>query len=264
MKITHLFVYPIKALKGISLSEATFSDKGFEYDRYWMVVDENGIAITQREIPKMALFEVSIRAKDIQVTYQNEAIHIPKIKEEKGEVLSVKMFDNDLIGEKESDKINDWFSNKLGQKAFLVRPVSERPRYMKRHPEAKVAFPDSSQYLILGEAAMTNLNDQLEEELDINRFRPNIVFSGGNPHDEDHWETIQIGEAIFEKNKLCARCQVTTINQETGMISKEPLKTMASYRKKGNKVLFGTYFKLTKKGQGSIKLNQEISLIINH
>jgi len=60
------------------------------------------------------------------------------------------------------------------------------------------------------------------------------------PHIEDSWDDIKIGNARFLIIKSCARCPVVTIDQSTGVKSKELLKTLANYRKQDNKVYFGT------------------------
>ena len=115
---------------------------------------------------------------------------------------------------------------------------------MRNHPDVAVNFADSNQYLVLGNSTLDYLNTQLEQALPINRFRPNIVFKGGMPHAEDTWNTITIGDSVFKTTKLCARCKVTTIDQETGAVGKEPLSTLARYRTVNQEVMFGAYLKL--------------------
>ncbi|MFN7832763.1 MAG: MOSC domain-containing protein, partial [Bacteroidota bacterium] len=94
-------------------------------------------------------------------------------------------------------------------------------------------------YLIIGAAALNELNRQLTEPVPMNRFRPNIVFTGGNSHDEDRWSDLHIGNQPFRCVKPCARCVMVTTDQATAQKSAEPLKTLSQYRRRGNKVLFG-------------------------
>src|SRR5690606_28095292 len=102
-----------------------------------------------------------------------------------------------------------------------------------------VSFADAMPYLIIGQRSLDDLNDKLQEPLPMNRFRPNLVFSGGEAFAEDSWERVRIGECTFKVTKPCARCVLTTVDQETGNTGKEPLKTLATYRSVDKKVLFG-------------------------
>jgi uncharacterized protein YcbX len=102
------------------------------------------------------------------------------------------------------------------------------------------------------------LNSKLDEPIEMNRFRPNIVFEGGNAHIEDVMKKFSIAEVVFQGVKACARCQVPTINQQTASISKEPTKTMASYRKFGNKINFGQ--NVIVMHEGTIRVSDKIVL----
>lgn len=259
--ITQLIVYPIKSLGGVSLQKAKITASGLAYDRFWMLVDEKGRAVTQREIPKMALFQVKLKEDGVQVQYQDDSIHIPFEMEDSSIIIHTKMFSNNIIGIKESNPICAWFSRHLGKPVFLVRPSEEHPRFQNQNPDALVHFPDSSPYLILGESAMKNLNDKLDVDLPINRFRANIIFSGGTPHIEDTWTEFSIGKATFLATKPCARCVMTTISQEDATMTKEPLRTMTTYRKEGNAVLFGHYLKLKKGLEEVVEVGQTIEVL---
>jgi uncharacterized protein len=107
-------------------------------------------------------------------------------------------------------------------------------------PEGQmVSFADAYPFLVIGEASLADLNSRLEIPVPMNRFRPNLVFSGGTPFCEDGWRDFNIGDQPFRAVKPCARCIMTTIDQQTTTKNAEPLRTLASYRKQDNKVLFG-------------------------
>jgi uncharacterized protein YcbX len=258
LKVTELYVYPIKSLGRIALKSAQLSDRGFEYDRFWMLVKPDGQAITQRENPKLALFKLSMTADSIFIKYEKAALEIPKISASTAESMTTILFGNEIMGVRENEAFSQWFSEQLGETVILVRKSLESPRPMKRHEASKVNFSDCCQYLILGEASLTNLNEKLERPISIHRFRPNIVFSGGMPHCEDDFKTIQIGKSTFEGTKPCGRCTITTIHQDTAEKGAEPLKTLATYRKAGKKVLFGQYLKLVSAENGRIAIGDEI------
>jgi uncharacterized protein len=240
--ITQLFTYPIKSLGGISLDTAKLSATGFDYDRYWMLVDENGKFITQREIPILSLFRLTMSEEHITVKFKNEEIKISKTIDESSEIECI-LWGDKIAAINETPSISEWFSDMLGTGVRLVRKAESPKRAVRNHPDFFLNFPDGGQYLILGQGALDNLNSKLNDPIPINRFRPNIVFSGGMPHIEDAWRSIQIGDAIFEITKPCERCGIPAINQENGEVGIEPVPTLAKYRRFDNKVLFGQYLK---------------------
>lgn len=52
--ISALFVYPVKSCGAIALDCVQLAVHGFPWDRHWMVIDENGRFVSQREFPAMA------------------------------------------------------------------------------------------------------------------------------------------------------------------------------------------------------------------
>jgi len=258
--ITSLHTYPIKSLSGVSLKRTLLSNQGLRYDRYWMLIDEDGVAYTQRDNPLLALFEIELSSNGVVVKYKEESISIPFKKTTQNEKTAVKLWKNDLIALKELDVFSEWFSDLLSKKLFLVRPDTDNIRLTNNHPDAIVNFPDSNQFLILGENAMKQLNEKMDTPLDINRFRSNITFSGGTPHIEDEWTQFSIGNALFEMTKPCARCSMTTINQTTADKGLEPIRSLVKYRRLNNAICFGSYAKLLK-GEGvTISVGDKISI----
>jgi len=102
-----------------------------------------------------------------------------------------------------------------------------------------VSFADAYPFLIIGQSSLDDLNSRLDTPILMNRFRPNFVFIGGDPFCEDNFEAFSIGQVRFKGVKLCARCVLTTVEQETAIKGAEPLKTLSTYRVKRNKVMFG-------------------------
>lgn len=259
--ITELHLYPIKSLGGIALQEAKLSETGFKYDRAWMLVDEQNKFITQRECPELTLFKTELTNEGIAVHYNGNSIEITAAMPSQQHLIKTSVFRDSVIGQLERNELNQWFSEQLNQTVRLIRTTPEHPRFVENHPESIVNFSDSNQYLILGESAMQELNEKLEVPLRINRFRGNIIFKGGQAHDEDEWGRIQIGERIFEGTKRCGRCKITTIEQETAQLGKEPLATLKGYRAFGRKVCFGYYFKLVEGLGKSIRVGDEIRVL---
>jgi uncharacterized protein YcbX len=260
IKITALYVYPIKSLKGITLQQADISETGIAYDRFWMLVNENGDFLSQREHAILALFKVSMQSDSFTVSFDEKSIKIPKTLTTKN-IKECELWEEKLNGYTESDEINNWFSNILNIKVFLVRNSEQPKRTTKEGNDTYVNFTDSQQYLIIGQSSMDNLNDKLEQPINIDRFRPNIVFSISGAHEEDTWSEIQIGASTFTQIKPCGRCNVITINQDTAIAGKEPLKTLAKYRFKDNNVYFGQYLKLTESSNKLLQVGDQLTVL---
>ena len=115
------------------------------------------------------------------------------------------------------------------------RPVDEKYRI----ENDQVSLADGYPYLIIGQSSLDDLNSKLTNPLPMNRFRPNFVFTGGKPFEEDNWRNFAIGKSRFAGVKPCGRCVLTTVNQETTERGTEPLATLATYRRTNNKIYFG-------------------------
>lgn len=254
LTIQDIFIYPIKSLGGVRLEEAWVEEKGFQHDRRWMLVMEDGTFITQREHPDLSLLQVVIAHDSLMVfdkKDRSKQIRIP-FEQISDEEIEVTVWDDIITAVKVGKEYDSWFSEKLGFKVFLVKMPETtlrkvNPKYAKNGES--VSFADGMPYLIIGQSSLNELNSRLEKPVLMNRFRPNIVFSGGKAFDEDQMLSIRIGDLDFSLIKPCARCVLTTVDQDSGKKGKEPLKTLASYRSFGNKILFGQNMVAMSKGK---------------
>jgi len=245
MNLTAIYTYPVKSLAGISLQEATAEKRGLEYDRRWMLTDAGGMFLTQRELPEMALLQPAIENGHLVIRHRNKPqppLAISLDPTDYGEPLTVAVWNDSCVAVHVSDAADAWFHEALNSPCRLVympdnsiRPID--PDYAQ--PGDMVSFADGYPFLILGESSMAYLNDKLETPLSIRRFRPNFVFSGASPHEEDTWKRFSIGKVSFRGTKPCGRCQIPTIDPETSIQGKEPSATLAKYRRVGHKINFG-------------------------
>jgi uncharacterized protein len=244
MKLQDIYVYPIKSLGGIRLDEAEVQERGLKYDRRWMLVDKEGIFFTQRKNENMALIQVELEKEGLRVFLKKDPsirILVPYELRSDHE-LSVEIWDDRVNAQIVDEKISAWFTKQLGMPCDLVvMPESSDRKLPSKYTVngETVSFADSMPYLIIGQSALDDLNTRLKEPVPMERFRPNFVFSGGDPFAEDEGATVHIGDCSFKITKPCARCIMVTIDQDTGIKGKEPLKTLATYRMKKNKILFG-------------------------
>lgn len=242
IKLTQIWIYPIKSLGGISLLSAQAMGKGLRYDRRRMLIDETGTAITQRDYPKMALLKTSISSEQLKVKFEENELKIPLAEHDRSRPLNVTIWNDQVKAVEVGTSHSEWFSEMLGVRCKLVffpeendRPVD--PRYHVNNENVSLA--DAYPFMIIGQSSLDDLNSKLNEPIPINRFRPNFVFEGGDPYEEDEWRNFSIGEVRFVGVKMCDRCVITTVDQSTAEKGAEPLRTLASYRKRGNKIYFG-------------------------
>jgi uncharacterized protein YcbX len=176
--------------------------------------------------------------------------------------IEVEVWDDRLMANLVDPSIDQWFSEVLDIDCKLVRmPESGQRKVSPKYAinEESVSFADGMPYLIIGQESLHHLNSKLTHPVSMNRFRPNIVFSGGESFFEDSWRNIKIGDVDFCVVKPCARCVMITVDQESGTAAKEPLKTLASYRTINNKVYFGQ--NALSLQEGEIRVGDSIHLI---
>ena len=266
LNISQLFIYPVKSLSGIALESAQVTDRGLQHDRRWMLVNEQNRFLSQRELPKMALLQVTLEKDGIRIKsaeQPHDDIIIPYDTEENG-MEKVTIWNATCDARRVGEKIDTWFSNKLGVTCKLVfmpdesmRPVDTTSGF---HPDGKyTSFADAYPFLLIGEASLQDLNSRLQEPVTIKRFRPNIVFSGGLPYQEDEIGDFTVNNIHFTGLENCARCMVPNVDPETGIPGREPVKTLATYRLHNKKINFGR--NVVHSGKGIIRVGDEIRLL---
>jgi len=239
-KVSQLWTYPVKSLGGIAVDKARVFPKGLETDRRWMLIDENNTFMTQRVHHSLALFRPSWIEGQLRVRHNNDWIDVPQ--QPKGTHTQAVIWD-DVVTVVETDKsVSKWFSERVGMPCRLVafpetNVRSVDPRYNLGGNQVSLA--DAYPLLIIGQGSLDDLNGRMDVPVPMNRFRPNIVFTGGAAFAEDEWKRFKVGDNEFAAVKPCARCVLPTVDQDTGVMGKEPLATLNKYRKRDAKVLFG-------------------------
>jgi uncharacterized protein len=243
LRLSEIWIYPIKSLGGMRVQHARIFDKGLEHDRRWMLVDEQGRFITQREHPEMAHFQLAIDHDQLSVSSRitGESIQF-FLGESEAQNETVVIWNDSVQAHEVSRKVSNWFTNQLNLKCRLMYFPEKNSRPVDPHyaiNQQQVSLADAYPFLIIGQASLDDLNKRLKEPVTMQRFRPNFVFTGGQAYEEDHWKNFSIGTNRFEGVKNCSRCSLTTVDPETGTKGIEPLQTLATYRKENNKVNFG-------------------------
>ena len=252
--LSAIYVYPVKSCRGVSLAEATLDERGLLHDRQFLIVDVQDRFLTQRSTPALARILTASHDDGIQLEQAaTGTIRVPWHRPDAPN-RTVTVWRDTVLAYDAGDEVADWLSDTLGQPCRLVS-TGERSRRQvpdDRLPAtrrtvtsdaAPVAFPDAFPLLVLSEESLADLNRRLDEPepLPMDRFRPNLVVSGcAEPYAEDTWPTYRIGTGRFFSAGPCGRCVVTTTDQRTLERGKEPLRTLAGYRRTaGGEVVFG-------------------------
>lgn len=256
--VKEIYIYPVKSLAGISLKSAHAEEMGFENDRRWMLINAENIHVTQREYPIMSQFYPEILGDKIQITFEGET-HEFSIHEHLENPIETQVWDDKSEVFEVNKNSSKWFSDKLGFECRLVKIVKngDRQHESSRTNETyNVSLADGYPYLLIGTESLDFLNEKLEEKITIKRFRPNIVVSTKNAHEEDDFKTFTIGKVQFKNIKPCGRCIMVNNDPQKGIVKKEPLKTLSKYRNVDNSVLFGT--NLVSLNSGIISVGDEV------
>jgi uncharacterized protein len=241
--LSEIWIYPIKSLGGIRLQQAHVLEKGLEFDRRWMLVDEHNRFITQREHPQLALFQLTLSNEQLAIKHLTNGASVQfNVDTFSTYEETVTIWDDQVQAVEVDKQLSQWFSKQLRMKCRLMyfpetnsRPVDKE--HAKRNEN--VSFADGYPFLIIGQASLDDLNSRLQTPVTMQRFRPNFVFTGGEPYEEDYWKNFTIGEVKFTGVKNCSRCVLTTVDPNTGRKGKEPLATLSLYRKRNNSIYFG-------------------------
>jgi uncharacterized protein YcbX len=262
ISVCDLFIYPVKSCGHITVDEAVVGATGFELDRRWMVVGDDGRFLSQREHPRLAMVRVRLDA-DLLVL---DAPEMPPLDvssdPETGPVARVQVWDDECPAFDEGRDAAGWFSEHLGCSARLVRLAGDDARPLgssSAQPGDRVSFADGYPFLLLSTASLDELNRRLSLPVSMDRFRPNIVVEGCKAHAEDGWHRVRIGDVVFRIAKPCARCVVTTVDQATGERGREPLRTLSTYRSVDGQVLFGQ--NLVHEARGVVRVSDPVELL---
>jgi uncharacterized protein len=246
MRIASLHTYPVKGCHRLDHDAARVEPWGLAGDRRWMVIDPGGVGITQRTVSRLALLSASPRPGGLTFGAPGRP-ELDVAEPVDGPKELVRVFSSKPLVTARLAAGSDWFSAFLDRPARLVwlgdttvRPIEENALESDR-----VSFADGYPLLLTNQASLAAVNDWLcesgDEPIPMTRFRPNVVITGARPWAEDDWlgRRLRLGDVIFRAAKACARCLVTTIDQETGVHERQPLRILGRHRRFPQGLLFG-------------------------
>ena len=243
--ITGLHCYPVKSCAGYSRDEVTLDRYGICEDRRWLVTDPNGRFLTQREVPWMAVIHPRILPDGLELQAPGAPTQFVPLRAT-GDRTPARVWRDTCSAVAQGEEAAQWLSRQLGRPCRLLHMGEGFDRPVKRtygREGELVSFVDGFPLLLISEESLEDLNGRLEVPVPMERFRPNVVVRGaGVPFAEDGWKELQVRRTglVLRVVKPCARCVITTIDQQSGVVTgSEPLATLAEYRRRPKGAMFG-------------------------
>ena len=252
LRVSGLHIYPVKSCGGIDLSESEVGRMGLRYDRQWAFVDEQGMFVAQRDsrglgvpVRTMCLIGTAIAGGTLTLTAPAIGPLPVPAAGSAGPDVPVQVWDSRTSGVDQGADAAAWATEVLSRERpgryRLVR-MAEATHRRSKIGDGQLAYGDAYPFLVLSEESLADLNQRMPAPLPMNRFRPNIVVHGGVPYEEDTLDRFRLGDIEFIGTTRCIRCPIPTTDQRTAERGKEPLKTLATYRKQPDGVVFGRNF----------------------
>jgi len=242
MRVSALHLYPVKSCRGIPVERWPVGRRGLEHDRRWMIVDEAGIFVTQREVPSLACVGTRLEPGNLVLSAEGHGlVRVPNATAPDAPRRRVLVWRSEVDAVDCGEEAARWLSAHVGSPVRLVH----MPDDVERHVDPDyalagdiVGFADGFPLLLATVASLDDLNTRLDAPVPMDRFRPNVVVTGSAAWEEDEWTRIALGDLPCRVAKPCGRCTIITTDQRTGARGPEPLRTLATFRQQDQKVNF--------------------------
>ncbi|XP_055523536.1 molybdenum cofactor sulfurase 3-like [Wyeomyia smithii] len=251
-------LFPIKSCGAFKISDSwPLCRKGLKYDREFVIVDENGVALTQKNLTEMCLIQprINLQTKEMVLSHPKmpELALDLRMLSNKGRSIKfcqTKVCQDEVQAVDCGDEVADWLSLALQTSGLrLLRQAADEVRTFQ-HSTKEIALSNQAQFLLINQASVRWLADKVpdwddlgtEPNLDslVDRFRGNLIVDGVQAMEEIGWKRVTIGDRLeFAVDGPCSRCQMVCIDQRTGLKTVEPLRTIA--REFKGKICFGIY-----------------------
>jgi len=266
MHVAALYLHPVKSARSVRVDAARVTPLGFAHDRRFMVVDATGRFVSQRERPALRDLEATVEAEMLVLHWRDgnaKPVRVSLEPDSHAATRPVTIWEDAVDGASCSDEVAAFLSDRLGPgHALVTLPHPEaRPR-STGHVEGAfhVSFADGYPFLIANDASRRDLEERSGTPLAMERFRPNLVIDGLEPWGEDDVARLRVGEVTFDLVKPCVRCVVTTLDPDGGAAGKEPLATLATFRRDAEGgVTFGV--NAVARGEGRVGVGDRVEVL---
>lgn len=259
VQLASLFVHPLKSARGIAYDRAFASWQGLLHDREWLLVDAAGQFITARDYPKL----VNIHCTPIPGALLFQAPDFPTVAAlvtQFDTPIATTVWKDHFTAYHGSPMVDAWFSRYLGLPCRLLW-LGLRPLRKQKTSDQALSFADAYPYLLVNQSSLDELNSQLPQPVTERHFRPNLVIDGAQAYEEDDWKVIRIGSIVFDVTKPCTRCQLTTVDPDSGIPSAdgEPLATLIRTRQLAEGICFG--INLAPRNEGILQAGDPLEVL---
>jgi uncharacterized protein YcbX len=261
LTLTEINIYPVKSFAGISLDNVQLDRFGPSGDRRWALMDDKGVAITQRDQAQLALMKTQLLPDALILRLGGESIEIP-IPGKDAQKCQLRVWADEVTAVDAGQEAATWLSRNLDRQCRLAYIPDNSIRLVDgnyANAGETVGFADAFPILLISQASLDDLNSRLETAVPMNRFRPNLVVSGCEPFAEDSWSRIRVGEVEFDVVKPCDRCVMPSIDQSTAERDTHINRVLASYRRRDGKIYFGQNLLYPK--MGKLQLSSPVEVI---
>lgn len=265
LTISELAIYPVKSMRQIQLQESALQFGGLKYDRRWMVIDDSGVMVTQRNVARLCLIQPELLNPEIDCSIKLSAENMSDISvtvPDGSHTCKAKVWDDVCNAYDAGDDIASWLSEFLNIECRLVYFPDNEIRIVDQtygRPNDQTAFSDGFPILLTSQASLDDLNSRMNENIPMARFRPNIVVTGCEAFAEDRWTQLKVGDIYLHIVKPCSRCIIPSIDITNATKGVEPIKTMLAYRKRDNGIFFGQ--NIISNGQGSLAVGMKVHIV---
>ncbi|KAJ2611837.1 hypothetical protein H4S08_002977 [Coemansia sp. RSA 1365] len=250
--VSALYTYPVKACQGISMDSSPVTETGLAYDRKWMIVNaKSGRFVTQRQVPRLALVQVSINAPwlELSAPSMSSVLRLPLHPKdtELGPPTKVRVWYDDVLGRCCGEQASLWLTEFVGRPVRLLYKDPDSSRLISRYaPPANLckvpvqsAFADVHPFHIVTDISLDEINRHVPHKLSFANFRPNIVLSATDstalPYEEEEWSRIEFEDINYWSMYVISRtprCTVPNVDPKTGQMSTdgEPMASMRKFR----------------------------------
>ena len=256
--LTHIAIYPLKSAAGVALDAREVERCGLRGDRRWMAIDADGACVTARERPQLVRIRAEIAGSGLRLeTDGREGLTVP-YPDAGARAVRTWIWGQACSALDAGDAAARWITGAIDKPVRLVAMddrAKRRPDPDCTLPEDEVSFADSYPVLVIGRSSLDDLNTRTPAPVSMRRFRPNFVIGGGAPCAEDDWRRIRIGSVEFEGVENCERCELPTVDPDTGVpdSKREPMRTLARYRRRATGGVFLGQ-NLVPRGAGTVRV----------
>ncbi|MGO1297952.1 MAG: MOSC N-terminal beta barrel domain-containing protein [Vibrio sp.] len=265
-KLSHINVFPVKSVGGITMSQAWVEKQGLSFDRRFMLAYPDGSMVTARRHPQMVTVRSALLADGLTFSAPDLVARPLTVRYDELDYneVTTSVWKDTFTAYSTNEQANQWFSEVVGQPVQLLFTGEQSQRFRQKIGH-NVSFADGYPLLVISQGSLDELNRRSSDIHDMTQFRTNLVVASTTPFIEDSWKRIRIGDVEFLSVKPCERCVLTTVDTKLGQFraSKEPLKTLLRFRKNANGgVDFGQ--NLVALNEGMISLDDDIEVLEYH